>query len=487
MSANEQMDVWLDKLASEAPAPGGGAAAALSLSMGASLISMGCNLTIGKKKYAAYEATMKSALERAEQARRVASGLAEEDAKAFDSVIAAYQLPKDSAEDKAARSAAIQSATIEAAGVPMRTAELAAEMIALAGEIVEGANKNVISDVALSVLMSKAALEGSVVNVEINLGTIADEAKREQLEQALARCQQALPEADEISARVRKQIGGVLIRGAKFARAIKKDSKARIAALADKGVTPTMAVVMPTDDEATAWYVNSIVRAASKAGIECRVDKLAEATKASICARLDELSADASVHGIICQTPLPAGVKLTDVAPHIAVAKDIDGANPESLGRLASGLPAFPPATSEAVVEILRRAEVPLSGATVTVVGRSNVVGKPAALLLTAENATVRICHSRTRDLAAACREADVVVAAVGRAKLIGAEHVREGAIVIDVGTNPTEDGGLVGDVDQAAVESKVAGVTPVPGGVGPVTTALLLRHVVDAAEAASA
>jgi methylenetetrahydrofolate dehydrogenase (NADP+)/methenyltetrahydrofolate cyclohydrolase len=275
-----------------------------------------------------------------------------------------------------------------------------------------------------------------------------------------------------------------LIDGRAISKAILEAVTADVAALRAAGTTPTLAIVVPTDDEATAWYVRSIARTAAKAEIVVRQVDLHEATADQLTAELDALSADEGVHGIICQTPLPKGITLDQVGQHIAVAKDVDGANPESLGRLAAGLPAFAPATAQAVVEILQREQVPLSGADVVVVGRSNVVGKPAALLLLAENATVTICHSRTRDLAAHTRQADVLVAAVGRARMLGAEHVKPGAIVIDVGTNPTEDGQLVGDVDTEAVEPVVGAVTPVPGGVGPVTTALLLRNVVAAARA---
>jgi methylenetetrahydrofolate dehydrogenase (NADP+)/methenyltetrahydrofolate cyclohydrolase len=275
-----------------------------------------------------------------------------------------------------------------------------------------------------------------------------------------------------------------LIDGRAISKAILEAVTADVAALRAAGTTPTLAIVVPTGDEATAWYVRSIARTAAKAEIVVRQVDLHEATADQLTAELDALSADEGVHGIICQTPLPKGITLDQVGQHIAVAKDVDGANPESLGRLAAGLPAFAPATAQAVVEILQREQVPLSGADVVVVGRSNVVGKPAALLLLAENATVTICHSRTRDLAAHTRQADVLVAAVGRARMLGAEHVKPGAIVIDVGTNPTEDGQLVGDVDTEAVEPVVGAVTPVPGGVGPVTTALLLRNVVAAARA---
>lgn len=267
-----------------------------------------------------------------------------------------------------------------------------------------------------------------------------------------------------------------IIDGRAIAAAITEQVVADIAALP---MPPVLAVVVPTDDEATAWYVRSIARAAAKAGVDCRVITLATPSGPEISAELDRLSADPGVHGVICQTPLPAGVTLDEVGLHIAVGKDVDGANPESLGRLAAGLPAYAPATAHAVLEILRRENVPMVGAAVTVVGRSTVVGKPAALLLLAEHATVTIAHSRTRDLAAVCRPADILVAAVGRAHLLGPDHVGPDAVVVDVGTNPTEDGGLAGDVDPAV---RAAAITPVPGGVGPVTTALLLRHVTDAA-----
>jgi methylenetetrahydrofolate dehydrogenase (NADP+)/methenyltetrahydrofolate cyclohydrolase len=274
-----------------------------------------------------------------------------------------------------------------------------------------------------------------------------------------------------------------LIDGRAIAKAILDKVAADVAGLRAAGTTPTLAIVVPTDDEATAWYVRSIARTAAKAEIEVRRIDRYDATEEELTALLDELSADPGVHGVICQTPLPKGITLDQVGQHIAVAKDVDGANPESLGRLAAGLPAFAPATAQAVVEILKREGTPLVGADVTVVGRSNVVGKPAALLLLAEHATVTVCHSRTRDLAGHTRQADILVAAVGRAQMLGAEHVKPGAVVIDVGTNPTEDGKLVGDVDTGAVEPVAAAVTPVPGGVGPVTTALLLANTVAAAK----
>jgi methylenetetrahydrofolate dehydrogenase (NADP+)/methenyltetrahydrofolate cyclohydrolase len=250
-------------------------------------------------------------------------------------------------------------------------------------------------------------------------------------------------------------------------------------------VPPTLAVLVPTGDDATAWYVRNIQRAAQKVGVAVLVVDAISADRDAICEHLDTLSSNDSVHGIICQTPLPAGVALADVGAYIDPAKDVDGANPLSLGRLAAGLPAYAPATAAAVLEILEREEIPMVGRQAVVVGRSTVVGKPAALLLLAQHATVTICHSRTIDLADVCRQADVLVAAVGQAGLITADFVRPGAVVIDVGTSPTADGSLVGDVDAESVANVDGALTPVPGGVGPVTTALLLRHTVTAASLA--
>ncbi|WP_433869194.1 bifunctional 5,10-methylenetetrahydrofolate dehydrogenase/5,10-methenyltetrahydrofolate cyclohydrolase [Saccharopolyspora sp. CA-218241] len=275
---------------------------------------------------------------------------------------------------------------------------------------------------------------------------------------------------------------GAELGGTGLARTIRVRAAANAAELAEAGVPPQLAVVVATEDEASAWYVRSIAKAAAKAGIECRVEDLGPAAGPErIRATLEELSADEAVHGIILQTPLPAGADFEDLTAAIAPDKDVDGASPLSLGRLAAGLPAHPPATAAAVLELLDHHGVELVGRTCVVVGRSNVVGKPVAQLLLQRDATVTICHRHTADLAAVTPTADVLVVAVGKPGLITAEHVREGAIVIDVGTNPTSGGELVGDVE-LSVLARAGGLTPVPGGVGPVTTALLLRHTVQAA-----
>ena len=253
------------------------------------------------------------------------------------------------------------------------------------------------------------------------------------------------------------------IDGRAIAAAIAADTTAAVSRLRAADVVPTLAIVVPTDDEATAWYVRSLQRAAAKVGIECLVDEVHGVGGADLAKRLRAHSADPGVHGIILQAPLPAGVELDDVAGHIDPAKDVDGANPTSLGRLAAGLPTFPPATAAAVLEILRREEVALVGKRAVVVGRSTVVGKPAALLLLAEHATVTVCHSRTVDLPAVCREADVLVLALGRPRMIDASYVKPGAVVIDVGTTPTADNTIVGDANEPSVATQASALTPVP------------------------
>lgn len=268
--------------------------------------------------------------------------------------------------------------------------------------------------------------------------------------------------------------------GTGLAREIRARAAANAAELAETGITPGLAAVVATDDESSAWYVRSIARAAGKAGIDCRtVDLGPDAEPERIRAALEKLSADESVHGIILQTPLPAEAHFEELASAIDPRKDVDGANPVSLGNLAAGLPAHPPATAAAVVELLDHHEIELAGRNCVVVGRSNVVGKPVAQLLLQRDATVTVCHRHTPELTAFTPDADLLVVAVGKPGLITDKHVRDGSIVVDVGTNPTADDGLVGDVEPSV---RVAGLTPVPRGVGPVTTALLLQHTVRSA-----
>jgi methylenetetrahydrofolate dehydrogenase (NADP+)/methenyltetrahydrofolate cyclohydrolase len=275
----------------------------------------------------------------------------------------------------------------------------------------------------------------------------------------------------------------VLLSGKTLAKTIQQKAHDEAQDLATDGLRPALAVVVATDDGSTHWYVRSIERAAEKAGISCRIVDLGQgASGRTLAAVLKDLSADLSVNGIILQTPLPPGVQTDELVGHIAPEKDIDGANPLSLGRLAVGQPAFAPATARAVIEILDHFDIPLAGRNVVVIGRSAVVGKPLSLLLLERDAAVTICHSRSGPLEKYTKTADVVVVAAGRTGLLIGDHVSSAATVIDVGTNVLPDGSLVGDVDAASVRGVAAALTPVPGGVGSVTTSLLLLHTTEAA-----
>jgi methylenetetrahydrofolate dehydrogenase (NADP+) / methenyltetrahydrofolate cyclohydrolase len=278
------------------------------------------------------------------------------------------------------------------------------------------------------------------------------------------------------------------LRGDGIAREIREDVAGRAAELRARGVTPTLAIVLATEDGGALWYSRAIAKAAEKEEIECRLLTLSPAAgSAEIAAAIGALADDDGVHGIILQSPLPPGADAAELSDAIPPEKDVDGMSALSAGRLALGRRSYAPATAEAVMRILRSHEVELSGREVAIVGRSAVVGKPLAQLLLGADATVTVCHSRTRDLPQVTARADVLVVAVGRARFAGGDFVKPGATVIDVGTNEEPDGSLAGDVDAQSVEGVAGSLTPVPGGVGSVTTATLLRHTVEAAERASA
>ena len=278
-----------------------------------------------------------------------------------------------------------------------------------------------------------------------------------------------------------------IIDGNAVAAAVRERAAARAKALLERGVTPCLAVVLVGDDPASASYVRMKERDCAAVGIESRDHRLpAETTQAELDSLIDALNADPSVHGILVQLPLPGHLVAESVIERISPSKDADGFHPESLGLLVRGLEGFRACTPAGVMEMLKAYDIDPTGMRAVVVGRSTIVGKPMALLLLEANATVTVCHSRTRDLPAVCREADLLVAAIGRPKMIDASYVKPGAVVIDVGINRTDEG-MVGDVDFASVEPIASAISPVPGGVGPMTRAMLMVNTVAAAEAASA
>lgn len=277
----------------------------------------------------------------------------------------------------------------------------------------------------------------------------------------------------------------ILIDGKKTAAEIRGELREQIAAFcADSGVTPGLAVIIVGDDPASTVYVRNKHRACEEVGIRSFVHAMpADTSEQELLSLIDRLNRDDSVHGILVQLPLPRHIDRDHVIESISPDKDVDAFHPQNVGRIMTGEYAFLPCTPAGVMELLDRYHIEVEGKRCVVVGRSNIVGKPQALLLLERNGTVTICHSKTKDLSAITREADILVAAIGRPHFIGADMVKEGAVVIDVGIQRMPDGKLAGDVDFDAVAPKCYAITPVPGGVGPMTITMLLRNTLTAAQ----
>ena len=281
-----------------------------------------------------------------------------------------------------------------------------------------------------------------------------------------------------------------ILSGKEFAARIKEDAARGVAELKAEGVLPRLAVIIVGSDPASEVYVRNKQRTCEELGI--RSDHIAlpaETTKEELLACIEELNVDPEVHGILVQLPLPAQIAEDEeeILSHIDPRKDVDGFHPVNVGHLVLGAPGLRPCTPAGCIRMLDYAGIPIEGAHAVIIGRSNIVGKPMAHLLLERNATVTICHSRTQNLAAIARTADILVAAVGRPRFVTADMVKEGATVIDVGINRIAPKKLVGDVDFDAAAAVAGAITPVPGGVGLLTVAMLMENVVQAAKAQNA
>ena len=275
-----------------------------------------------------------------------------------------------------------------------------------------------------------------------------------------------------------------LIDGVALSRQIRAEIARRAAALTARGHQPGLAVILVGEDPASATYVRNKVKACADAGVHSVLEKYdAAMTEAELLARLDALNADPAIHGILVQMPLPKHIAPHRVIERISTAKDVDGYSVQSAGDLMAGLPGFRPCTPYGCMKLIESTGVPIKGKHAVVVGRSNTVGKPMALLLLQANATVTITHSATPDIGAHTRLADIVVVATGRRDTLRGDMVKPGAIVIDVGINRNDEGKLCGDVDFASVAPMASFITPVPGGVGPMTITMLLMNTIESAE----
>lgn len=300
-----------------------------------------------------------------------------------------------------------------------------------------------------------------------------------------------------------------ILDGSRVRDEIKSELKPRVEALIQRGCTPGLTVVLAGHNPASEVYVRNKIKASHDLGIRSETLTPPDSvTTAELLGSIAQLNADPRVHGILVQLPLPAGVDSKAILTAVSPEKDVDGFHPCNVGRLVAGLPGPRACTPAGIIELLKRYQIPIAGKRAVVVGRSDIVGKPVAMLLLHEHATVTICHSRTPDLPAVCREADILVAAIGRSAMITADFVKPGATIIDVGTNRIESreeaarifvnfperlaafekrgNALVGDVDPAAAMEKAGAYTPVPGGVGPLTIAMLMYNTVKAAEHAA-
>ncbi len=280
------------------------------------------------------------------------------------------------------------------------------------------------------------------------------------------------------------QTTGRLIDGNALSKQLRGEVAQRAAALRARGITPGLAVVLVGDNPASQVYVRNKVKACEDSGLHSVLEKYeASMTEAALLARIDALNNDPAIHGILVQLPLPAHIDAHKVIEAISPAKDVDGFHVASAGALMVGQPGFWPCTPYGCMKMLESINYDLKGKHAVVIGRSNIVGKPMALMLLGQNATVTICHSGTKDLKAMTLQADVIVAAVGKRNVLTADMVKPGAVVIDVGMNRNDEGKLCGDVDFEGVKQVAGWITPVPGGVGPMTITMLLVNTLEAAE----
>ena len=274
-----------------------------------------------------------------------------------------------------------------------------------------------------------------------------------------------------------------IIDGRKISGMIKDEVKAETAVLREQGIKLTLAVIQVGEDPASTVYVRNKQKACDYTGIESvKIAMPPQTTREQLLAKVKELNEDPAVNGILVQLPLPSGLDANEVIRAISPLKDVDGFHPQSVGALSIGLPGFKSCTPAGIIELLKRSGIEIEGKECVIVGRSNIVGKPMAMLMIRENATVTVAHSKTADLPGVCRRADILITAVGRAKMFTREYVKPGAAVIDCGMNRDENGKLCGDVDYEDVFPVASAITPVPGGVGPMTVAMLMKNCLESA-----
>ena len=477
------MEKFIGDLASAKPAPGGGGASALIGSLSAALCSMVANLTTGKKKYAAYQEEIEKIIEEAGAVSKRLYCLIQADAEAFEPIAAAYGIPKE----EPGRDAVLEEALKKAASVPLEIMKVTDAMIPMLEALLVKGSRLAVSDVGVAASAAKAALEGAVMNVYINTKLMKDREYASKLNQEADeilksgrdRCTAVYEAvADQIAAK--EETDASELRVMPVVKKLLAGLKEETESLAERGIVPKLSVIRVGAREDDLSYERGLKKGFEAAGAVTETIELPPSvTQEEIEAKVKELDADAGVHGIMVFRPLPRNLSEQKIKNLISPRKDVDCMGDQNYAHLfAQDGEGYPPCTPQAVIEMLDYYDIDLEGKRVVIAGRSMVVGKPLAMLALKRNATVTVCHTKTKNLAQECKNADIIFACAGVARMINENFVREGQIVIDVGINMDENG-LCGDVDYESVRHIVDSVTPVPGGVGTVTTSVLLKHTI--------
>ena len=484
---------FVEVLASKEPVPGGGGAAALVGAIGVALGNMVGSLTMGKKKYASVQAEILDLKEQSDNLQIKLLTMVEQDAEVFEPLSNAYGLPTETEEQREEKTRIMEKVLKEASAAPIEIMELCLDALTIIERFSQIGSKLAISDAGCAAACCRAALNAASLNVFINTKSMKDRTFAEQLNSRTeAMFRDGSEKADRIFRAVRDQLKQekemkpvILLKGAEAAKALTEQLVTRTTNLREKGITPCLAIVRVGERADDISYERGAMKRCEKVGIAVRNVHLShDVTQEDLIREIQRLNEDAAVHGVLLFRPLPKHLDDETIRQALAPAKDMDGITDGSLSAVYAGTQGgYPPCTAAACVEMLKHYQIPMAGKHIVVIGRSLVIGKPVSMLLLAENATVTVCHSRTKFLSSICKEADILVVAAGKAGMVGADFVRPGQVVLDVGIHDDGKGGLCGDVLFDEVEPVVAAVTPVPGGVGSVTTAVLAKHVIEAAE----
>lgn len=484
---DQSLSEFSSLLASKQPVPGGGGAAAAIGALAAALCSMAANLTIGKKKYINVEPEMNAIAEHASVLRAKLLSLIDKDAEAFFPLSQAYSLPKSSAE----RELVLYNASISACSAPLEILDCCCSIVELLEIALEKGSRLLLSDVGCGAVACKAALEAAAMNVYINIKAFPDDKEANKIKaRTNAILGEYIPRSTDISDAVLAYLGAGdkrarVLPGAKVANALMESGMRRAEALCESGILPTLAIVRVGNDPGAIAYERNTIKRCQKVGISIIQFLFDENTKSDkIISVIQQINEDNSIHGCLLFRPLPKHLNEREICDTLLPEKDVDCVTSGSLDGIFTGeQTGFPPCTAQACIELLKHYGFKLAGKKICVIGRSLVIGRPVSMMLQRENATVTMCHSKTEDMAAICSEAEILVVAAGKAKIVDDTYTNPNQIIIDVGINTDTNGKICGDVDFDKVLPHVKAVTPVPGGVGSVTTMILCLHVIEAAE----